>query len=188
MLDTALHGQTLASGEPAPGGRVEESLFPWIKRMAQRAKEGGHPLITVTHQNLYRHHPHLTQGYVLENNSKFFEWIFSLGVKLHFSGHTHVQDIVTYEGLSEVTSQALSLYPHQYGVLRYENGALEYHAQRLDLARWAREKGSDDPLLLEYDPYARARLDATLGDVDSLLNRTSLPRPSGPRCWPWPGN
>lgn len=171
MLDTSLHGEGSAPGEPVLGGKVDENLFPWIKGMGQKAKEAGHPLITVTHHNLYRHHPRLTGDYVLQNNTKFFEWIYPLGVKLHFSGHTRIQDIVTYEGVSEITSQALCLYPHQYGVLRYEGGTLEYNTRRLNLARWAKAKGSDDPNLLQYDAYARSWLDAALGDdVGALID------------------
>ena len=170
MLDTNLYAENLDMGEPNLSGRVDEKLFPWIKQMGQRAKEAGHPLITVTHQNLYRHNPRWTTGYVLENNSKFFEWIFSLGVKLHFSGHIRIQDIVSYEGVSEVTSQALCLYPHQYGVLRYEKGAMEYTTQTLDMARWAKAKGSADPSLLDYGAYARARLDASLGGMGDQID------------------
>lgn len=170
MLDTNQYAQNLELGYPVPDGKVDESLFPWIKLMGEKAKEAGHPLITVTHQNLYRHNPRLTTGYVLDNNSKFFEWIFSLGVKLHFSGHIHSQDIVTYEGVSEVVSQALCLYPHQYGVLRYEKGAMEYSTHRLDIAGWAKAKGLSDPNLLEYDAYARGRLNAALSNLADQID------------------
>jgi len=170
MLDTNQYEQNIEFGYPVSEGKVDEGLFPWIKHMGEKAKKEGHPLITVTHQNLYRHHPRLTTGYVLTNNTKFFELVFSLGVKLHFSGHIHFQDIVTYEGVSEVTSQALCLYPHQYGVVQYKNGVMEYTTRRVDLSGWARAKGISDSSLLEYDAYARARLDAALSALADQID------------------
>ncbi len=175
MLDTCQYTSNQALGHSVPDGMVDNRLFPWMRRVAERAKAAARPLITVTHHNLYRHHPTLRTSYTLENNGEFFAFMQDTGIALNFSGHSHVQSILSYEGITEVISEAFSVYPHQYGVLLYVGDRLTYDTQNLDVAGYVQAQGLTDPNLVHYDSYARALLDATLSNMEGHMNEAWTP-------------
>jgi hypothetical protein len=64
------------------------------------------------------------------------------GVKLHLSGHTHVQHTLTEDGVTEIVTSSLSLGSCSYGVLELHPAerTAEYHTEMLEsFSKEARE-------------------------------------------------
>lgn len=165
MLDTCIYRDNVRNGSPAMGGRANDLLFSWIEKMAAKAQAAGRPLISVTHHSLLAHHPRLQSGYVIENSDELYDLLKKIGVQLNLSGHVHNQDIAARDGICDIATEALCVYPHQYGVLRCTANNIDYRTQRLDLAAYANSQGQTDPNLLDYDAYATLHLGETLSDM-----------------------
>ncbi len=170
MLDTNRYQDNVRQGYPDAGGRADESLFPWMERMLGRAREADRPVISVTHHNLFAHNRSLRTNYTMDNASALLEVLQRAGIQLHLSGHIHAQDILLNEGMYDVASGALSVYPHKFGVLRCAGERMEYRTERLDLQAWANARDLDDPNLVAYDRYARDYLDATLSNMAERID------------------
>jgi hypothetical protein len=122
------------------------------------------------HHSLMDHHPLVHEGFTLEDDAALRELFASLGVRLVLTGHIHAQDIsrrpTAAAPIYDIATSALSVYPHQIGVLRWtrpasrtSRGTWAYTTQGLDVAAWARSTGSTDPALLAFDPQAAALFD-----------------------------
>ncbi|MDR3050479.1 MAG: metallophosphoesterase, partial [Oscillospiraceae bacterium] len=164
MLDSCRYVANVALGAPDSNGAIGNDAIQWLPRVAEKARAAGQPLITVSHHNLFMHNRALVSAMPIRNNDELYEALQASGVRLHLSGHIHAQNIAEHGGIYDIASNALSVYPHRYGVLRYVGDTFDYHTEGLDVAAWARARGSADPNLLDYGAYTRAFFDATVSD------------------------
>jgi hypothetical protein len=100
------------------------------------------------------------EGFTLNNNWQVLEQFRTAGVTLNLSGHVHIQHISENrkgsQPIYDIATNALSVYPHQYGVIAYTptNHRLIYNTQKLDVEGWARSTGVPDANLLGFDAYS----------------------------------
>ncbi len=161
MIDSTLHATNLADGSPNAAGHMSYAAVQWTERFAQRAREAGREMITFTHHNLFVHNMALRSGYAMANNREVAEMMHRAGIRLNMSGHMHAQDIAEVDGLVDIAGGAMTVYPHSYGVLTIQGTKMDYRAERVDVAAWAKAQGLTDPNLLDYPAYDRAHFDAT---------------------------
>lgn len=77
-------------------------------------------------------------------------------VKLHLSGHLHIQHYREESGVSEVVTGSLLMEPFQYGVIDIlRNGDIHYYSRQVDVEGWAKDRGMKNPELLDFESYAR---------------------------------
>lgn len=133
---------------------VPEETLRWIKDCLQTAEEAGVKVIAVSHQNLLAHNSLFTYGYQIENAEALSEIYSEYGVLCNLSGHMHLQHILEHT-TREIVTSALSLSPHQYGYIQYDGKAMNYSTKELDISAWARDRGIDDPVLLDFSSYSR---------------------------------
>lgn len=137
-------------------GFVTGDTLAWIESQLQAAQQVGAMVIGVTHQNLFIHHPHFQLGYQILAAEKIAALYKTYGVKLHFSGHLHLQHIVEQDGIADVVSSSLAVTPHQYGLLEIATDALmTYQTQAVDVAGWAKKNGISDENLLDFSNYSK---------------------------------
>lgn len=153
-------------------GSVRPETLEWIEGQLQDAQAAGAEVISVTHQNLLIHYSMFTFGYQINNAGKLMELFKQYGVRLNLSGHMHLQHIAEKDGIVDIATSALSVWPNQYGVLTITDEGIVYDTRKLDMAAWAENEGITDDILLDFDDYSREFFDAVTRDkqLDRLTN------------------
>ncbi|MHB8131215.1 MAG: metallophosphoesterase [Mobilitalea sp.] len=160
MLDTNKYKNNITLGYPETDGVLAKSTLDWIKTCSDLALEKGATIITVMHHNILNHSEVIREGYTLNNSDLAGMRFKGNQMNLVFSGHIHVQDISsdnTATGqLYDVASGALSVNPHQYGILKYsvKDGSFDYSTSKVDVETWAKNNKITDENLLNFTRYA----------------------------------
>ncbi|KPU44747.1 3',5'-cyclic adenosine monophosphate phosphodiesterase CpdA [Oxobacter pfennigii] len=161
MIDTNLYKNNSILGAPQTDGEISKDTYEWIKKCGAEASEKGAELIGVTHHSLLDHSEVIREGYTLNNNKEAIEVFKNLGININLSGHIHIQDISSYKendyNLYDIATNALSVYPNQYGRIKYSpaDSSYSYTTSKLDVEGWAREVKSNDQNLLNFSTYSK---------------------------------
>ncbi|MNB77663.1 cyclic 3',5'-adenosine monophosphate phosphodiesterase [compost metagenome] len=159
MLDTSQYSSNKKLGHPQLDGRLTEATLRWIDRCGKLAAEQGAQIVAVMHHSLLDHSEFVQEGFTLNNNGQAAAALIRNGITTVFSGHVHFQDIrSSREDIYDIANSALSVYPHQYGILDYTPaaGTYEYHTSGLNMELWAKAAGSTDSNLLHFNTYSEA--------------------------------
>lgn len=165
MLDTAQYKDNEALRWPQTSGQISKETFDWIKTCSDLAKQKGAKLVAVMHHSLIDHSPVIKEGFTLNNSTEALEKFSDYGIPLTLTGHIHIQDISSHaktgttdnKGLIyDIANGALSVYPQQYGVLKYSPRSLtfDYSTTRVDVEAWAKAAGNKDKNLLDFKNYS----------------------------------
>lgn len=164
MLDTSQYHNNKLLGRPQLGGRIPPSTLKWIETCSSLAAQNGAHLIAVMHHSLLDHNELLKEGFTVDDNKYVIDTLLRNGITIAFSGHIHMQDIQLQQHNSkpiyDVASSALSVYPHQYGILSYApaNRTLDYKITKLNMELWSKSTGLTNPELLHFNHYSRSIL------------------------------
>ncbi|MBD2148166.1 metallophosphoesterase [Sphaerospermopsis sp. FACHB-1194] len=108
-------------------GRLDQQQFQWLE--TELAKINNDLALVMVHHNVVEHlpdqsnHP-MANRYMLENAPELIKLLRKHGVRLVFTGHLHVQDVVCGDGVYDITTGSLVSYPHPYRVLEFERDHL----------------------------------------------------------------
>ena len=76
-------------------------------------------------------------------------------VRLHLSGHLHLQHYMEEDDVAEVVTGSLVMAPCRYGVVDlYEDGSITYHTETVNVEKWARENSYKNPDLADFFHYS----------------------------------
>lgn len=157
MVDSNKYDRNHELGYPETGGILSLETQKFIRSTLKEAQEAGVEVITVSHHNALIHSEIAVEDYVLDNHEEYLNIIRSFGVRLNLTGHIHIQDIQVNndkEPIYEVASNALSVYPHKYGVIRvYPEGELEYMSKKVDLSKIMTGSSAKD--FISLDSWSR---------------------------------
>ena len=143
---------TNTNGEP---NRIGEETLVWAEEQLAAAQAQGAAVISVTHQTVLNQDPLFGHLYQFENADALLGLLQKYGVRLHLSGHMHMQHITSSGSLYEIASSALSVWPCQYGILTVrEDGSVHYEAQPIDVGSWALAHGITNEELLNFARYS----------------------------------
>ena len=162
MLDTAQYGNNKQLGHPELNGKVSASTLKWIDTCGAMAAASGAQIIAVMHHSLLDHSDFIQEGFTVDDNAEVIDTLLRNGIRTTFSGHIHIQDISEYQqdgdSIYDIADSALSVYPHQYGILNYSsvNQTLDYSTAKLGMEAWAAATGSTDDNLLHFNSYSEA--------------------------------
>lgn len=181
MLDTNQYANNGKQKYPQTDGRITKETLEWMSDCSRMAKEQGAALLPVMHHSLMDHSAVTRVGYTLNNNRKVLEWFRANEAPVALTGHIHIQDICA-DGENErtvydIATGALSVYPHQYGNIRYvpQTGELNYASKPLAMEQWAAEQGLDDERLLRFDRYSAESFgEAAFRMSEREMNHNSL--------------
>ncbi|WP_342562068.1 metallophosphoesterase [Paenibacillus sp. FSL R7-0345] len=157
MLDTSQYSSNKKLGHPQLDGQLTAATLGWIGRCSRLAAESGAQIVAVMHHSLQDHSDFLQEGFTLNNNKRTADVLMRNGITMVFSGHIHFQDIrESDQGVYDIAGSALSVYPHQYGIVDYTpvSRTLEYNTSKLNVELWARAAGSSNPDLLNFTAYS----------------------------------
>lgn len=170
MLDTNRYEENSRAGRPVTGGRIQTPTLGWIRQRAEAR------LVVAQHHSLFDHSPVIVAGYTLDNAAEAEAVYRAAGVSVVFSGHIHIQDIVARDGVADIASNALPVYPNQTGWAVFDTaaGTLRYRTLELDVEAWAQSVGRAEAALLSYEAWSarafgdasRALVSRSLADLD----------------------
>lgn len=155
-------------------GAILSDTFEWLEKQLAKGEKRGVTMIGVSHHNLLVHNPRFDYGYTVYHNERLLALCERYGVRLNLSGHLHIQSIAEKDGVYDIASGSLAVYPFQHGVMTIaSDGGISYRTQKTDVQGWAERGGSDDPILLDFERYSYQYMttqgrDKTLGSADEL--------------------
>ena len=200
MLDTCKYEDNQSLGYSLKSGDIRPETLKWLDEVAQEIKAEapeGATVISSSHHNLVSHSPVHDKGFVIDHSERGLEVINKLGIKLNFSGHIHIQDIVSVKlsedsnldsVFTEVVSGSLIQYPQTYGVAKVSSDRVIYQTKWVDMASYllAHKINSDEKLAflnafqsnaeLKFRADSVALIDASLlkthsqEEVDAMLS------------------
>jgi 3',5'-cyclic AMP phosphodiesterase CpdA len=160
MLDTNKYKDNIKLGFPQVEGELSKATLDWIKKCSALAKENGADIITVMHHNILDHSEVIRKGFTLDNNEEALKVFKDNNLNLVLSGHIHIQDICSDNmdtaSTYDIASNALTIYPHQYGILKYfsQDKSIDYNTARVDVEGWSKDKGITDENLNNFKKYS----------------------------------
>lgn len=157
---------------------TRESLI-WLERQLRKARRKGIDCFSFSHQNILIHNEMASSGFLIENYQEIQKILEKYGVKVHFSGHMHVQNIKKEENIAEIITSSLAISPNQYGKITIENQKLSYEVKQVNVSEWAVKEKSQNPNLLNFSAYAKqfffdTNLNALLEGVDREEEKTMI--------------
>ena len=153
---------------------VSDETLNWVEKQLAYVRAEGGTVIGIGHQNLMRHSM-FSSGYVIDGADRLLDLYEKYGVELCFSGHLHIQHIMTGGNVTEITSSSLCVTPCQYGVLTLGDGKASYKTKPVDVSAWAEENGSTDANLLHFSDFAADYMDTiTATDCEQTLAEADL--------------
>lgn len=178
MLDSAHYQENLTRGYPEINGSLTSETLNWLEACFDYAAKYGARIIPVMHHNIAKHNQALSEGYTLDNYEHASGVLARLSVPFVLSGHIHAQDISEINGIYDIATSALSVYPQQYGVLNYHDtdAAFSYKTKQLDVAAWAKHAGINDQKWQQFDAYAADYFGSFAFNLaNQALQETTLP-------------
>lgn len=159
MMDSCKYVDNSETKPSQAGGSFSVKTYSWLEDRLKEAEKAGITPIIVMHHNSLIHNPRFTTDFTVDNSPRLINLLNQYHVKLTLSGHLHIQDIASKKSeentIYDIASSALSVYTNQYGVLEVNPGeSIEYHTQPVDVEVWAKENGSTDPNLLNFENYS----------------------------------
>jgi 3',5'-cyclic AMP phosphodiesterase CpdA len=165
MLDTNKYTDNQKKGYPEAGGELKKNTLEWIQECHLMAKEKEADIIVVMHHNLLDHSNILNDNFTIDHKDTVLEAFAKADLHLALTGHVHIQDIVSHEiktddqdvhQFIDIATSAFSVYPQNYGILKYhsEKGTYDYQTRLITVEEWARELELEDPVLLNFNHYA----------------------------------
>lgn len=130
MLDTTLSRYNLDEGMVLTGGYF--SSLDWLRENLQVAKEKNIECVVFSHHNLINHNPLFSTLYDLSNKDELISLYQEYQIKLHFSGHLHIQDIKEQDGIYDIATSSLVDYGNRYGLLKMNHEGKEYLSKELN--------------------------------------------------------
>ncbi|WP_379161720.1 metallophosphoesterase [Paenibacillus sp. sgz5001063] len=161
MLDTSRYANNKELGHPQLDGKVSSTTLQWIGKCGRLAEGSRAQIVAVMHHSLLDHSEYIQEGFTVNDNISVIEALKKNGIAIALSGHIHIQDISENSGggtrIYDIADSALSVYPHQYGMLQYSsvNHTFDYSTFKLNMELWAASSGSKDNNLLHFSTYSK---------------------------------
>ena len=130
-----------ANTEKAPG-KIGDATLYWLRETLEEAKAKEKRVTIICHQNLLPHSSFMSGGFVLGNGVQVVDLVRSFGVSLALTGHSHLQDTVERDGLTDICTESASVAPLRYALVSFpEEGEVGYEKRDLSLRqREAKER------------------------------------------------
>lgn len=138
------------------GGMIRRETYEWMEEQLSDAWTDGAQVITVSHHNLLDQSGVSREFYdncTIEHNERLIQTLYDGHVRLHLSGHLHLQHHMQDPDseIYEIVTGSLVMSPCHYGVLRVmEDGSYIYDAKSVDVDGWAKRKGYKNKDLSDF--------------------------------------
>lgn len=149
----------LDANTEADPGELSKETMAFAEDVLKQAAAGGATVIPVTHQNVLPPSDLFSRGFVIFNNDEVKKLFKKYNISLCLSGHAHLQHTSEEDGLIQIITESLSVYPLQYGILTVSGNNWHYENRELGIRK----------------EESKQRFDGnTLSQVDEVLKRLNL--------------
>lgn len=159
-------------------GMIRRETYQWMEPILEEAQMEGARVISVTHHNLLEESgvsKTFYDGCTIDHNEELVRMLSDYGVRLHLSGHLHVQHYKEDEdtGIYEIVTGSMVMAPCYYGVIRvWNDGTYQYDAKSVDVDGWAKRHSYHNRNLADFTAYSESILrQAAIRDALRDLNR-----------------
>ena len=160
------------------GGMIRRETYEWMEPILEEAEREGARVISVSHHNLLDESGVSRTFYdncTIEHNEELVRMLSDHGVRLHLSGHLHIQHYKEDEdtGIYEVVTGSMVMAPCHYGIVRiWNDGTYQYDAKSVDVDGWAIRHSYHNRDLADFTAYSESILRrAAIRDAIRDLNR-----------------
>lgn len=110
-------------GNLLKSGYLEQEQLAWLENILPTMEK--QLVLIMIHHNVIEHLPGqathcLGKRYMLSNAAQLLKLLEKYQVKLIFTGHLHIQDVVKRNNIYEITTGSLVSYPHPYRIIEVE--------------------------------------------------------------------
>ncbi|MEM7554908.1 MAG: metallophosphoesterase [Cyanobacteria bacterium P01_A01_bin.84] len=103
-------------------GLIDNQQLHWLENVLSQSTN--ELVFVMVHHNAVEHLPNqldhkMASRYMINNAPEVIKILKRYGVKLVFTGHLHIQDIASLDGVYDITTGSLVSYPHPYRVFEY---------------------------------------------------------------------
>lgn len=95
-------------------GAVKPETLDWIGQQLAEAQKGGKRVIAMMHHHLVEHidgEAKLLPNYIVAHHDQVAQVLKESGVKAVFTGHLHITDAATINGITDIATGSASTYP-----------------------------------------------------------------------------
>ncbi|WP_053228246.1 metallophosphoesterase [Spirochaeta cellobiosiphila] len=159
MVDSNKYSNNKVLGNPVQGGFIRPSTLAWMGDLVAKAHGDNKQIFVAMHHSLIKHNPMVSEGFTIDDSDKLQEQFLDWNIPMVLTGHIHIQDIIQKSlgdrKIYDVATNALSVYPHQYGRISFGPSAWHYEAHPVDVETWAKENDIEDDQLRNFPQYSR---------------------------------
>lgn len=105
-----------ANTEDHPG-ELSDKTLAWMEDALTQADKAGARVISMSHQNVLKQSDFLYKGFVMNNYEKVDQILEKHHVLLNLSGHSHLQHESSENGLTDICTESMSVYPLRYSTV-----------------------------------------------------------------------
>ena len=131
MLDSTLCAYNEEAGLNTVGGVIWEETIEWLRPYLEEAKNKGIQVIGFSHHNLAEHNPMFNNNYVMFDADKLAALYEEYNIRLHFSGHMHIQNIAKTGNIYDIAQGSLLDYGNKVGILEVFDNCMEYTREQV---------------------------------------------------------
>ena len=131
MLDSTLCAYNEEAGLNTVGGVIWEETIEWLRPYLEEAKNKGIQVIGFSHHNLAEHNPMFNNNYVMFDADKLAALYEEYNIRLHFSGHMHIQNIAKTGNIYDIAQGSLLDYGNKVGILEVFDNCMEYTREQI---------------------------------------------------------
>ena len=114
-------------------GWFSEDHASWLEGTLKHAREAGAQVITASHHSLLPHTEFSRDNFLMLSGEKMAALARQYGIRLHLSGHLHIQHIARESNLADAALGAFCIWPHRYAVVTLrDDGGLVYDSRAMD--------------------------------------------------------
>ena len=112
---------------PGTRGTLDGDTYQWIKEILEIAKDQKKEVFTVTHQPLLPQNSRMALGYTIYNSEQVLTLLKSYDIKYNFSGHVHIQHMVSNGDITDIATGSMAVLNLNYGVIEVSDKDIKYH-------------------------------------------------------------
>ena len=150
-------------------GIVRPETLEWIRQQLAAAKQNGKRVIAMMHHHLVEHidgEAKLLPNYIASNHNEVAKVLREGGVKVIFTGHLHITDAATIDGITDVSTGSASTYPM---AMRTANIDTQLATMRIETRFF---DGIDNNILNK----GRTKIEGSAPALASIISRRLWPR------------
>ncbi len=149
---------------------ISDTTLKWMENQLKQAQDTGRTVLAFCHENFLNHAEIFSSGYQLNNADEVLALFHKYNVQAGFSGHLHMQSILTDGKFTEAATSSIAITENHYATIQATKDEIVYQTHNLDVSSWAQLQEIENEELLNFDTFTAQYFDDTMTDQLSYTN------------------